>query len=30
MLIAQAEIENLTLVTPDRVFKKYKIPVIKA
>ena len=30
MLIAQAEVESLTLVTRDRVFKKYKIPVIKA
>ena len=30
MLIAQAKAEGLTLVTRDMVFKKYKIPIIKA
>ncbi len=30
MLIAQARIEKLTIITHDGLFKKYHIPVIKA
>jgi PIN domain nuclease of toxin-antitoxin system len=30
MLIAQAKVEGLTLVTHDSVFQQYRIPIIKA
>ncbi len=30
MLIAQATVERLTIVTRDTIIKKYKIPIIKA
>jgi len=28
MLIAQAKVEGLTIITNDKIFKKYKVPVI--
>lgn len=28
LLISQAKIENIPIVSPDRIFKKYKVPVI--
>lgn len=28
MLVSQAKVENLTLITKDQIFKKYKIPVV--
>ena len=30
MLIAQATVERLTMVTHDTIIKEYKIPIIKA
>ncbi len=30
MLIAQAKVERLTIVTRDTIIKQYKIPIIKA
>ena len=30
MLVAQAKVEKFTVVTGDPIFKKYRIPVIKA
>jgi PIN domain nuclease of toxin-antitoxin system len=30
MLIAQAKLERLTIVTRDQVFSKYQVPIIKA
>ena len=30
MLIVQSQFEGLTILTRDRIFKKYKIPVIRA
>jgi len=30
MLIAQAKVEGLTLVTHDRIFQQYRIPIIAA
>jgi PIN domain nuclease of toxin-antitoxin system len=30
MLIAQAKVEGLTVATRDRIFKKYKIPLLNA
>lgn len=30
MLIAQAKLERLTIVTRDNAFNKYQIPIIKA
>jgi PIN domain nuclease of toxin-antitoxin system len=29
ILISQAKIENLTIVTHDAIFKKYPIPLLK-
>lgn len=28
LLISQAQVEKMTLVTPDSVIKKYKVPVL--
>ncbi len=30
MLIAQAKVEGLTIVTHDRIFRQYRIPVVEA
>jgi PIN domain nuclease of toxin-antitoxin system len=30
MLIAQAKVEGLTIVTHDRIFRQYRIPIVEA
>jgi len=30
MLIAQARVEGLTIVTHDRIFRRYRIPIVEA